>query len=279
MSRRNGPLFYIGSAILTLALLLINVVPIAWGVLTSLKPPQDVVNYPPSLFDFEPTLENYEIVLAGIFSRAILNSLFYSGSVIVAGLLLGSLCAFGFDRFRFRLRSPLFMMIVASIPLSIGAAALLIPNYLYFTFLGVTNKWYTLVLLYTAYNIPLAIWILKGAVEGVPRELDEAAYVDGASSFTVWARIVMPLCLPSIAAAGLFLFFGSWNEFIAGSVMVDSPELRPVQVAVYQNIGYFGRDWGPLTASAMVAILPILVLYLLLGRLLIAGLTRGSVRG
>lgn len=279
MSRQRGLLFYVGSAILTLALLIINVVPIAWGVLTSFKPPQDVITYPPSLFDFEPTLENYQVVLAGVFSRAILNSLFYSSSVIVVGLLLGSLCAFGFDRFRFRLRSPLFMVVVASIPLSIGAAALLIPNYLYFTFVGVTNKWYTLVLLYTAYNIPLAIWILKGAVEGVPRELDEAAYVDGASSFTVWWRIVMPLCLPSVAAAGLFLYFGSWNEFIAGSVMVDSPELRPVQVAVYQNIGYFGRDWGPLTASAMIAILPILVLYALLGRLLIAGLTRGSVRG
>ena len=279
MSSRRGPLFYLGSALLTLVLLVVNVVPIAWGVLTSIKSPKDVIVYPPSLWDFEATLDNYANVLAGIFSRSILNSLFYSGCVIVIGLLLGSLCAFGFDRFRFRLRTPLFLMIVASIPLSIGAAALLVPNYLYFTYLGVTNRWYTLVLLYTAYNIPLAIWILKGAMEGVPKELDEAAHVDGASSFTVWWRIVMPLCLPSVAAAGLFLFFGSWNEFVAGSVMVDSPELRPVQVAVYQNIGYFGRDWGPLTASAMLAILPILVLYLLLGRLLIAGLTRGATKG
>ena len=103
-------------------------------------------------------------------------------------------------------------------------------------------------------------------------------YSDGATSFTVWWRIVMPLCLPAIGAAGLFLFLGSWNEFVAGSVMVDSPELRPVQVAVYQNIGYFGRDWGPLMASAMLAVVPILAIYLLLGRLLISGLTRGAVK-
>lgn len=263
---------------ITTALLFINLFPIAWGLVTSLKATPEIMAWPPRFIDFSPTLDHYRSVMASLFTRAIANSLFYSGGVIAVGLLLGSLAAFGFDRFAFRLRDSLFMLIVASIPLAIGAAALLVPNYLYFTYLGVTNRWFTLVLLYTAYQLPLAIWILKGAMEGVPRELDEAAYVDGATSFTVWRRIVMPLCLPAIGAAGLFLFLGSWNEFVAGSVMVDSPELRPVQVAVYQNIGYFGRDWGPLMASAMLAVIPILAIYLLLGRLLISGLTRGAVK-
>ncbi len=266
------------AALITAALLFINLFPVAWGLVTSLKATPEIMAWPPAFIDFSPTLDHYRSVLASAFTRAIANSLFYSCGVIVAGLLLGSLAAFGFDRFAFRLRTPLFMLIVASIPLAIGATALLVPNYLYFTYTGVTNRWFTLVLLYTAYQLPLAIWILKGAMEGVPRELDEAAYVDGASSFTVWRRIVMPLCLPAIGAAGLFLFLGAWNEFVAGSVMVDSPELRPVQVAVYQNIGYFGRDWGPLMASAMLAVVPILAIYLLLGRLLIAGLTRGAVK-
>ena len=263
---------------ITATLLFLNLFPIAWGLVTSLKATPEIMSWPPVFVGFAPTLDHYRSVLASIFTRSIANSVFYSGGVIVMGLLLGSLAAFGFDRFVFRLRAPLFMLIVASIPLAIGAAALLVPNYLYFTYVGVTNRWFTLVLLYTAYQMPLAIWILKGAMEGVPRELDEAAYVDGASSFTVWRRIVMPLCLPAIGAAGLFLFLGAWNEFVAGSVMVDSPELRPVQVAVYQNIGYFGRDWGPLMASAMLAVVPILIIYLLLGRLLIAGLTRGAIK-
>jgi len=266
------------AATLTATLLFLNVFPVAWGLVTSFKSTPEIMIWPPVFVDFTPTLAHYRNVLASAFTRSLANSVGYSGGVIVAGLLLGSLAAFGFDRFGFRLRTPLFMVVVASIPLAIGAAALLVPNYLYFTYVGVTNRGYTLILLYTAYQLPLAIWILKGAMEGVPRELDEAAYVDGASSFTVWRRIVMPLCLPAIGAAGLFLFLGAWNEFIAGSVMVDSPDLRPVQVAVYQNIGYFGRDWGPLMASAMLAVLPILLIYLLLGRLLIAGLTRGAIK-
>lgn len=207
------------------------------------------------------------------------NSLFYAIVSIAIGLIVGALAAFGFDRFVFRGQASIFLLVVGSIPLAMGAAALVVPTYLYFTWLGLTNDWYTLPLIYGVHTLPMAIWILKGSMEGVPSELDEAAYIDGASSFTVLSRIVLPLCKPAIGAAGLFLFISAWNEFLAGSVMVDAKHLKPIQPLLHQYIGFFGREWGALTAAAIIATIPILIAYILFGRLLVSGLTQGATKG
>ena len=125
----------------------------------------------------------------------------------------------------------------------------------------------------------MAIWILKASMEGVPKELDEAAYIDGASSFAVLWRVVLPLCLPAVGAADFFLALTAWNEFVVGSVMVDVKTLKPIQPLLYQYIGFFGREWGALTAAAMISLAPILIIYAFFGRLLISGLTHGATKG
>ena len=261
------------------ALAVLNLLPLIWGILTSLKAPSDMFRFPPVLFDFTPTLDNYRRVIESGFLGNMKMSLFYSATTVAGTLVLALPAAYAFDRFNFPLRGPLFLLVVASIPLSLGAAALLIPNYLYFTRLGLTNAWYTLPLIYTAHQLPMAIWIMKGTIEGIPRELDEAAIADGASHFEVLRYVILPLSRPAFGAAGVLTFVGSWNEFVAGSVMVDSPQLRPIQPAIYNFIGFFGREWGPLTASATLAILPILIVFAILGRLIVSGLTKGSVKG
>lgn len=266
-------------AVLFAALSVLNLLPLIWGVLTSLKSQPDLFRFPPVIFDFTPTLENYTRVVDSGFMVNMRASLLYSMTTVVAVLVLALPAAYAFDRFDFPFRQPLFLLVVASIPLSLGAAALLIPNYLYFTRLGLTNQWYTLPLIYSAHQLPMAIWIMKGMMEGIPRELDEAAIVDGASHFSVLRFVILPLSLPALGAAGVLAFVGSWNEFVASSVMVDSPSLRPIQPAIYNFIGFFGREWGPLTASATLAIVPILIVFALLGRLIVSGLTKGSVKG
>lgn len=266
-------------AIAFAALAILNLLPLIWGILTSFKAAPDLFRFPPVLFDFAPTLDNYRRVINGGFLGNMKMSLFYSATTVAGTLILALPAAYAFDRFNFPLRGPLFLLVVASIPLSLGAAALLIPNYLYFTRLGLTNAWYTLPLIYTAHQLPMAIWIMKGTIEGIPRELDEAAVADGASHFEVLRFVILPLSKPAFGAAGVLTFVGSWNEFVAGSVMVDSPTLRPIQPAIYNFIGFFGREWGPLTASATLAILPILIAFALLGRLIVSGLTKGSVKG
>lgn len=261
------------------ALVVLNLAPLAWGILTSFKGQQDLLRFPPVFFDFAPTLENYERARAIGVGGSLLNSVLYALATVGLALILALPAAYAFDRYEFPLRQPLFLLVVACIPLSLGAAALLIPNYLYFTRLGLTNRWFTLPLIYAGYHLPMAIWILKGAIAAIPRELDEAAIVDGSTWFDILWRVMVPLTRPAMGAAGVLLFVGAWNEFVAGSVMVDAPGLKPIQPAIYSFIGFFGREWGPLTASATLAILPILVAFAFLSRHIVSGLTQGSVKG
>jgi multiple sugar transport system permease protein len=258
---------------------LVNTAPVLWGAATSIRPASEIFSVPPKFLLTDVIGQHYSQVLGGSFIRNLLNSLAYSTVATVAALLLGSLAAFAFDRIQFPMRKLLFGVIVACIPLSMGAAVLVIPNYLYFAALGLLDTPVILPLLYLGYNLPMAVWILKGAMEGIPQDLDEAATLDGCSRIRTFTSVILPLTRPSLAAAAIFVFIGAWNEFVAGSVMVTTPDYRPVQVAVYQFISAFGRQWGPLTASAILALLPIIVLIIFFGRYLVAGLMRGAVKG
>lgn len=256
----------------------LSFLPLLWGLLTSLKPPNEIFTYPPRIFHFAVTLSNYARILETGFITALFVSVFNSAMSILIGTTIATIAAYGFDRYRFRFRKIAFFFVVIGIPLAIGSSALLIPNYLYMTRLHLTNNRLTLVLLYTAYNLPMAIWIMKGIFESIPVEIDESARLEGCGDLYILFRMLLPLTKPALAASALFIFIGAWNEFIAASVMVSSPQFRPVQLAIYNYMGYFGLEWGPLTASATVAIVPVIFVFTRLGKLLISGLTQGSTK-
>lgn len=269
----------LGLCAFVLAVLVFNLGPIIWGIVGSLKPRADIMQYPPELLSSTVSFEHYQTIINSGFMAAIRTSVIYSLVTVAMALLVGSLAAFALSRIRFRGRSAVMFAVVAGIPLASGAAALIVPTYLYMNWINLNNSIFVLPLVYIAYNLPIAIWVLMGAIDGLSRELDEAAAIDGAGRIRTLFEVLLPLCKPAIGAAALFAFVGAWNEFVAGSVLVDNPLLRPVQVAIYQNIGYFGRDWGPLLASATLAVLPIILVFLFFGRLLISGLTAGSTKG
>lgn len=250
--------------------------PIVWCVSTSLKPSNEVLAYPPRLVGSEVVLDQYQDIMAAGFSGFMGNSLLYSLAAIVLGLLLGCIAAYGFDRFRIKGGKQLFFLVVASIPMSIGSSSVLIPTYLYLSDLNMVNTWYVLPLLYTTYNLPMAIWILKGSYEAIPKSIDDAARIDGCTSLGVLWRVVLPLARPGIVSAAMFLFIGAWNDYLTGSVMVTSTSLRTIQFSIYSYLGFFGREWGKLTAAASLALLPVIVLFVALGKHLISGLTKGS---
>ena len=214
----------------------------------------------------------------GSFGTGVLNSLLYSLVAIIVGLFLALMAAYAMRRFKFLGRRFFFILVLAGIPLSIGSAAMVVPNYTFFSAIGMANKWYTLPIIYIAYNLPMAIWILMGGMESVPIEIDEAAKIDGASRWYILFRVILPLLLPSLACAALFIFLGAWNEFVVSSVLVSSGNLYPIQVNIYNYMGFYGIQWGPLCAAATAAVIPVLIVFAFLGRLLISGLTAGAVK-
>lgn len=265
--------------IILLLLAFATTLPIFWCIITSLKTPQDISSYPPKIFNFAATWNNYKQVFAQNFLTATRNSIGYTLLTILGCLVLGYLAAYGFERRSFRGKKLLFYIVVIGIPLSTGSSVLLIPNYLMMMKLHLTNHWYTLPLLYTAYNLPLVIWMLISGVRGLPYEIEEAARIDGCSQFYIVARLIPPIIRPSFAAAALFAFIGAWNEFITATVMVNGAPLKNIQMAIYDYIGFFGQEWGPLCASATLAIIPILLVFTFLGKQLVSGLTAGAVKG
>lgn len=252
--------------------------PVVWGALTSIKGQKDILAYPPRAWGFDVSFEHYEKIMQAGFFQSMAVSAFNSLCCILLGVSLATLAAFGFDRYVFPLRKAAFFVVVLGIPLAIGSSALLIPNYLYMTKLGITNKRLTLVLIYTAYNLPMAIWIMKGVFESIPKAIDESARIEGCGDVFILLHLLVPLTRPAMAAAALFIFIGTWSEFIMATVMVSELSLRPIQMAIYNFMGYFGLEWGPLTAAATLAIVPILFVFTRLGKQLIAGLTAGSIK-
>lgn len=260
-------------------MLVVSVAPIFWAALTSFKQANEIFRYPPTITGFDPTTEHYRVIVADGFLRAVLNSAFYCAVAMLLGVFVGFLAAYGLQRYDFLFKRTIFYAIVACIPLSIGSAALLIPNYVFMSELGMIDKWYTLAILFTAYNLPMAVWICRSGVASVPYEVEESAMIDGCSRPRIMFGMVFRLMLPSVASAALFIFIGAWNEFIVAAVMMNSKALMPVQVAIYNYLGYFGQQWGPLTAAASLAVIPSLIIFTILGRALVSGLTQGAVKG
>ena len=275
MSRRGRILSVIGFV----AIAIVNLVPFVWGALTSLKPMREVALYPPTLFGSQVSAEHYATVLKGNFRQALINSTLYSLVAIVLGILCAILIAYALTRYQFAGKKAIFLIILFGIPLSMGSAAMVVPNYMMFSALHMTNKWYTLPLIYTAYNLPMAVWIMVGGMQSVPYAIEEAAMIDGASKSYIIFRLIPRLTLPTIACAALMIFIGAWNEYVVSSVMVNSQELYPIQVSIYNYIGFFGQEWGPLTAAATLAVIPIMLVFTYLGKFLVSGLTAGAVKG
>jgi ABC-type glycerol-3-phosphate transport system permease component len=276
----NRKIFFgILNAMLVIAIALVNFVPILWALLTSLKTEQDIYSYPVKIFNFQPVIENYIYVLKTRFPASWLRSIMYAIAAIIVCIVLSSMAGYAFSRFKNKLMTLLFALVIFGIPLAVGSSALIVPNYIVFSKFGLVNKIFTLPLVYITYNLPMAIWITLGGIKSIPAEIEEAAIIDGCRQSYIIFNLMPSLNKPALASAALFVFIGAWNEFIVSAVLITSPQFRSIQVAVYEFLGYFGRQWGPLMASTILALVPIIVLFSFLGKQLISGLTAGAIKG
>lgn len=251
--------------------------PIVWGLSTSLKPAEDILAYPPRLIPLQVTFDHYALLFRTGIHRFILNSTIVSVVTVCASLFVGCLAAYALARLSFRGRTTIMLSIIAL--MSIPLPSLLVPTFSMLTTFGMANSLTGLAALYTAYQLPIVVWLLYGYFSTLPIELEHAARIDGCSRLRTLRKIVLPLSGPGLVAAGLFVLTFAWNDFVVAVVMTSSEETKTLPVAIYGYLGFYGRDWGPLTASAMISILPVLVVFVVFQRYFLSGMTGGSLKG
>jgi len=252
--------------------------PFYYMVLTSLRTQKDVYNKEGMLTPVNLILDNYGIVLGSTnMTTWVTNSVFVGVASSAIALVIGTLAAYSLARLRFfgsnaLARSVLFMYLVPS-------SLLFIPLYLIIANLGLLNSLWALILTYQTFNVPFCTWMLLGYFRTIPMELEDAARIDGCSRLGVLGRIILPLSAPGLVTAFIFSFTNSWNEFLYAAVMATRSELKTIPVGLYSFQIADILLWGQLMAAAILATAPVLVLYMLVQRFVVQGLTAGSVKG
>lgn len=252
--------------------------PILWGVLTSIKEAGDLVTYPPRWIPSTVTFVHYrDIFLESNMGRYFLNSLIVSGLTIALTLVIGTHGGYGASRGRFRGKRALLFVILATI--MIPGICVLVPLYMLAARLNLLDSYLVLVLIYTAWQVPSVLWFMQGFFDAISPELEEAAQVDGCSPLQALYRVILPLTQPGLAASAILVFVYVWNEFIIALTMSTKDDMRMIPVGLYFYISQFGVEWGRLMAAVTVAILPIILLFVILQRRFVQGLTSGAIKG
>ncbi|WP_231759369.1 sugar ABC transporter permease [Microbulbifer elongatus] len=225
------------------------------------------------------TLDNFRAVLTEQpFLQWLGNSLVVAIATTVVGLTLSCSAAYAFSRFRFagRQRGMMLFLVSQMFP----AVLMLIPLYVIVVqWLGLGNSWLGLILVYSITALPFCVWMLKGYFDTLPYEIEESALLDGASHWTIFTRIILPLARPAIAVTGLFAFMTAWNEFILASIFMDDESRYTVPVGLRFFVSDYASEWGYFAAGSILVSLPVMLLFLSLQRFLVAGLSAGAVKG
>lgn len=252
--------------------------PLGWAVLTSIKVKTQVLAYPPVWWPQPFTLENYREVLFGSnMPRYLMNTMVVALVSIVIALVLATHTAYAATRFRFRGRElTMFLILSASM---VPIISLLTPLYLVWMRLGLHDSYLGVSLAYAAWQTPTAIWLIRGFVEAVPREVEEAAMLDGCGPWQSLYRIVVPMIQPGLAAAAILIFIYIWNDFLLATTLTLSEERRLIQVGLYRYLGDLGVEWGRFTAYTVLAVLPIVTMFVAVQKRLMHGLATGAMKG
>lgn len=285
LQQRNSKAFEILRYTLIIAFLTVSLFPIAWLFLTSFKPPTDIMVSPPH-FLFKPTLDNYRYALQQAnFLVFVKNTILVAVTSTVIVIVLSSLASYSFARYNPGGGNILFFILTTKM---FPAIAVVLPYFLIFKEIGNTavgnflqvglDKPGALIISYTMFNLPFAIWLMVSFFQDIPRELEDSARLDGYNRLQVLRKVVLPLAMPGIAVTAIFCLLFSWNEFLFAYILTRDVA-RTITVGVESFFTLRGILWGPVAAAATISVLPMLIFVLILQRYMVRGLTFGAVRG
>ena len=251
--------------------------PIAWMASTALKPRSEVFLVPPVWIPV-PTLAGFAALLSGHILTFFENSLIVASGSALLATCCGALTAYGLARISFRGGDAVLIMFLAA--MAFPVPLLMISMYTLFGSLGLLDTYLALILANAVVALPVVVWLLKGFFDSLPVEVEEAAFIDGASVLQTLLRVVFPMSRPGLAAAAIFVFVTSWNEFAFGLTFTSSTDMRPLPAGIsLLFLQEFQYQWPEMMAVAIVATLPILLLFLLFQRNFVEGVTTGAVKG
>lgn len=265
-------------------------IPALWIILTSIRNRNEIDAFPPVWIPTGFTLDSYKILFGmptpeGAFGLggAIPVVRYATNSIVIAlvstlfALMIGTMAGYVFSRFKFKGKNGIYlgMMLARAVP----GIALSLPLFIVFARVKLTDTITGMIITYVALNIPFTTWLMDGFFRAIPKELDEAARIDGCSLWQAFLNISLPLALPGVAAAGIFAFLTSWNEFALASIITRTPASRTFPPALFEFTGQFVSDWRGMTAMSVLMLIPAVVFVSLVQRQLLEGLTAGATKG
>ncbi len=280
--RRGGRARRVFEVVLLVALAVAMLFPVLWMVETSIKENRDVYAVPAKFFNFDFTLQHFKDVFVAQgggrsdLSGSFLNSVIVAGASTVLATVLGVPAAWAYSRFSLKAKKDQLFFILST--RFMPPVVVVIPIFLMYRELGLIDSKLGLVLIYAAFNVPFTIWMMKGFVDEVPAEYEDAAMLDGYTRLQAFWKFTLPLLVPGIAATAVFALIFSWNEFVFAIFLTSSQEVRTAPPAIAGLIGGTTVDWGLVAASAVVFAIPVLVFAFLVRKHLVAGVTLGAVR-
>ena len=245
----------------------------AQGFSLSLNPIPDTV----SLANFRDVIFSYDLQGRWLFGRQLLNSVIISGATTLLGIGFATTAAYAFSRFEFPgKKSGMSMLLITQM---FPGVVMAIPLYILLNALGLINSLMGMVLIYSTTAVPFCVWMLKGYFDTIPREIEEAAIMDGASQWLIFYKIMLPLARPAIVVTALFSFMTAWNEFILAATFLSDETTLTLPVVLQRYVGDYSTEWGHFAAGAIIVSVPVMALFFALQKHLIGGLTAGGVKG
>jgi multiple sugar transport system permease protein len=269
----------LSASIVTWAIVILMVFPLIWMVLTSIKPQSELFVFPIKLLPEHVTFEHYERLLEDTpFLGYFWNSVVLSVATTVVVMVVATLGGYSLARFKYRGRETIAIAVLCTYLMP--SVVLIIPLYLMMVKLGLENTLTSLVISYTTFALPYALWLLRSFMAGIPEDLEAAALVDGASRLGAFMDVILPQALPGMISTALFTFILAWNEYLYALVMVNTDETRPLTTGVMNMlVSSFNIEWSLLMAASVMMSVPLLFFFAFLQRYLTSGFGAGGVKG
>lgn len=276
LSKKKNVIFCIAAILIACVLLF----PLYWTLITSLKTETEIFRNPPTFFPEIINTKSYAAqVETGDFNmfQSFANSLIISLGAMAIAVILAVPASYGIAKYRFRGRKVMLLtfLVTQMLPVSV----LLTPLFMLFKNMHLYNTWGAAILADATIGIPFSILILKNYFASIPKDMEEAAYIDGCNRFTAFIRILLPIAKPGVMVCAIFSFLYAWGELAYGMTFIIDQQNRPITAGIFNFMGQYGTKWSYLTAFAVVTIIPVLLIFIFMQKYIVGGMTSGAVKG